>query len=256
MLELKRRKASAKLWFYFVMIFFLSGISGYLVNTFLMTGQLPILNVIVVGLILAIANILFVELQIVAAKNEVKPPLKKKPFRKAVLGFCIAIGIILIGCVVVFLHVFYAPFQDIEDMNGSENTALAVITTEEILSSTNHYSAFSSSESYKGAQTDVSGKLKGCDYDQIVFQCQKISGVKTIQLTKTTSDRLTLEISPQLTAGNLEIVITVDNKFYKNVDVNGASSVELSDIANKVVAVKIGAESAAINISITRHMGT
>ena len=253
MLELKRRKASAKLWLYFFLIFFFSGISAYLVNAFVMTGKNPVLNVVVSGLIFAIANILFVELQIIAARGE-SETAQKDNLRKVILLSCIAAGIFVAGSVVAIVWKLGAPSIDIADTNGSENICLTTITTEEILRSANDYSAFGYSESRKGERTGVVGKQKAFDFDCVAFQCKKISGVKTLQVTKATSDTMTLEINSQLFAGNLEIIITVDDQLYKSVEVNDVSAIELSGVEGKIVVVKIGAESAEFNISIARSV--
>ena len=69
MFVFKKNKAAPKLWLYFCLTFFVSGIVASFVNNEIMTGLHPILNVIVIGLILTIANILLVELQITSARE-------------------------------------------------------------------------------------------------------------------------------------------------------------------------------------------
>ncbi len=66
MIVLKKEKAPGKLWFFFMLTFFISGIVVYLVNAFLMTGQHIILNLIVSGLLLAVTNFLFVDIQVMS----------------------------------------------------------------------------------------------------------------------------------------------------------------------------------------------
>lgn len=249
MVELKRRKASVKLWVYFILTFFLFGIVVYLVNTFIMTGQHIVLNIIVSGLILAVANILFVDLQVMSAQPQYNKEETKFNNKKVI--YCITAGAVIVG-VAVLLSALLAPSVDIEDSNGSENTSLAVIDTNDILSSTNNFSAFSSNASQSGDHTDVVGKLKKYDYDEVTFRCKKISGIKTLQVTKAISDQMTLEIDSQLDAGNMEIVIIVDGEYYDSVAANKASSIVLTGIIGKTVIVKMAAESAKVNISIKR----
>lgn len=251
MVELKRRKASAKLWIYFILTFFLSGIVVYLVNTFIMTGQHIALNVIVSGLILAVANILFVNFQVMGAQPQYSKEETKIKNEKVI--YLITAGVVIVG-VTVLLSALLAPSVDIEDSNGRENTSLAVIDTNEILSSTNNFSAFNSNTSQRGEHSGVVGKLKKHDYDEVTFRCEKISGIKTLQVTKAVSNKMTLEIDSQLDAGNMEIVIIVDGEYYDSVAANKVSSVVLTGIINKTVIVKMAAESAKMNISIKRLM--
>ena len=251
MVELKRRKASAKLWIYFILTFFLSGIVVYLVNTFIMTGQHIALNVVVSGLILAVANILFVNFQVMGAQPQYSKEETKIKNEKVI--YLITAGVVIVG-VTVLLSALLAPSVDIEDSNGRENTSLAVIDTNEILSSTNNFSAFNSNTSQRGEHSGVVGKLKKHDYDEVTFRCEKISGIKTLQVTKAVSNKMTLEIDSQLDAGNMEIVIIVDGEYYDSVAANKVSSVVLTGIINKTVIVKMAAESAKMNISIKRLM--
>lgn len=249
MVELKRRKASVKLWAYFILTFFLFGIMVFLMNTFIMTGQHVVLNIIVSGLILAIANILFVEFQIISAKPQSNK--REKSFNKKIVICCVMVGAVIAG-IAILLSALLAPSVDIKDINGRENTSLAVIDTNDILSSTNNFSAFSSNSSQSGGHTGVVGKLKKYDYDKVTFRCKKISGIKTLQVTKAISDQMTLEIDSQLDTGNMEIIIIVDGDYYDRVAANKVSSVVLTGIIGKTVIVKMAAECATMNISIKR----
>lgn len=249
MVELKRRKASVKLWVYFILTFFLFGVVVCLVNTFIMTGQHIVLNVIVSGLILAVANIQFVDLQVMSAQPQCSKEETKFNNKKVI--YLIIAGAVIVG-VVILLSASLAPSVDIDDSNGSENTNLAVIDINDILSSTNNFSAFNSNTSQSGEHTGVVGKLKKYDYDEVTFRCKKISGIKTLQVTKAISNKMTLEIDSQLDAGNMEIVIIVDGEYYDSVAANKVSSVVLTGIIDKTVIVKMAAESAKMNISINR----
>jgi len=249
MFELKRHKASAKMWFFFVATFFLSWIAVYILNAFIMTGQHIILNVIASGLVLAVANVLFVDFQVMC--STVHP--EKAPMAKSMIVVicCVLAGVITIGGVVLLL-LLHSPSVDIEDVNGSQNTNLATIDMNEILTTIDHFSAFSSYTSYDGTNTNVVGDLKEYDHTEVVFHCKKISGIKTLHATKTTCDQLTLVIESELKTGNMEIVIMVDDEYYDHVPINQASTVLLTDITNKTVVVKMAAESAEMNISVQR----
>ena len=262
MFDMKRRKASFKHWVYLMLIFFLSGIVAWLVTTFLMTGQHLFLNYIVTGLIFFLANYLMVELQMTVAKEQTTPECspeqetKKRVSNKTIVWVAIVAGIVLsaIMLLVVVMILISGP-PKIEDMNGIENTNLATITVDEVINKGQSYTAFVCSESLKGERTDVTGNLEKFDYDCALLRSKSISGVAILNATKTTADQLVLEINSEVKAGNMEIVITVDGEYYQSVAVNQTCTVTLSGVANKVVLVKMGAESAEMEVTVNRFVG-
>ena len=250
MVELKRRAASKKLWGSFLLIFFGIGAAVFLVDKFVMTGQHMTLNFIVSWLICTIANILFVDLQIKCAQvGETTAKSSKKGYLIAV---CVIASVLAVS---VVLFALLSPSVDIEDTNGAADTSLVTIGLEDFVSSSNNYSAFSSYTSYKGSNTTVTGKMKDYDYQECAFSCQKISGVMTVQATKTKSDTLTLDISSQVESGNMEIVVIVDGQYYDHIPVNQSNTVVLSNVADKLVVVRIGAESAKMQVTVKRTEG-
>ena len=250
MVELKRRAASKKLWGCFILIFFVIGAAVFLVNNVIMTGQHWTLNIIVSWLICTIANILFVDLQIKSAQDSQTTTKSSK--KTYVIAGCVIAGVLAIGALLIGL---FSPSVDIKDNNGAADTSLATIELNDIVSSSDHYSAFSSYTSYKGASTAVEGTLKDRDYQECAFSCQKISGIMTVQATKTKSDTLSLDISSQVDRGNMEIVVIVDGQYYDHIPINQSNTVALSNVADKLVVVRIGAESAKMNVSVKRTEG-
>ena len=247
MIKLKRRVASTKIWLYFVLTFFLSGISVYFLNTVIMTGKHPLLNIIASGLILTVTNVLFVDFQIMC--DQIERPKATKTHSMQ-LAICCTIAMII--CIVVSLFSLLSPSVNIEDINGRENTKLGLIKMDEIISTNNHYSAFSSHTLKTGSCTNVTGRLKDYDYQECSFSCKKISGIMTLQATKTTCKHITLEISSQLEEGNMEIVIVIDGEYYSHIPINQNNLIALSDIAGKTVVVKVAAESAKLSVSVKR----
>jgi len=161
--------------------------------------------------------------------------------------------IFLIFCV-GFVLMCISNNSHIEDRNGSEQTNLAEIKREDILTSDDDFTAFSHGESFSGSRTNVDGELKKYDWQYCSFKSNKISGVKTLQATKTDSQTITLDFSSQLEKGNLEIVIIIDGKYYTNAFINESYSITLTDIAGKTVIVKLAAESASVNVSVSRKL--
>lgn len=156
--------------------------------------------------------------------------------------------------IVAFLTVFLSPPSTIEDTNGPNNTNLAIIDMNEILSDGDEYSAFLSWSRQKGSETNIEGRLSKYNYEECTFSSKKISGVMTLQATRTMRDKLTLAVSSQLDAGNLEIIIIVDGEYHSHVPVNQDTSVVLTGISGKTVIVKLAAESAELKVSVKRYM--
>lgn len=157
--------------------------------------------------------------------------------------------------VVAFLLVLFFTSSAIEDTNGPNNTNLAVIDMNEILSDVDEYSSILSRSTQKGSQTNIEGRLSEYNYEECTFSSKKFSGVMTLQATRTMHDTLTLAVSSKLDTGNLEIVIIVDGEYHSHVPVNQNTSVVLTDISGKTVVVKLAAESAELKVSVKRHLG-
>lgn len=96
MFELKRQKAPSKKWLLFYLVFFLSGIAVYFLNSVIMTGENPGLNYIASGLVLALANILCVDLQMYGLTE--KPNSNEFTFNMIIFiafaGFLITAGVL------------------------------------------------------------------------------------------------------------------------------------------------------------------
>lgn len=69
MFVLRKHKASLKLWFYFYVTFLLFGITSFFVKDVIMSLQYTIPSIVVVGLVLAAANTIFVKLQIICTQE-------------------------------------------------------------------------------------------------------------------------------------------------------------------------------------------
>lgn len=154
----------------------------------------------------------------------------------------------------VFIVVPLLGNSHIEDQNGPHNYALCQLTLEDLLSEHHSSNSFMSSRIQSGSATEVSGNLRNCDHTKCSFRAKKFSGIQAIHATKTDRDQLTLNIYSQVDAGNLEIVILVDDAYYAHVPVNTAQTITLEDVAQKLVVVKIAGESAAMEITVERML--
>ena len=176
---------------------------------------------------------------------------QKKKFRKTKFWIILAIVLILLIGVLVFDFIT-TKNRTIEDINGSD-TALAVLTNEDILLDDHTWIGSSCNEGLYGKHTNVSTDHIRTDYDKSSFHCEKFSGIKTMQTTNIGTDILTLNIESILEYGNMEIFIIVDDTIYEEVPVGQAYTTTLTGIAGKNIIVRYGAESAKIDITVTRE---
>ena len=166
------------------------------------------------------------------------------------LALCISIPVIIAIFVLVICLI---PKVEFADTNGPDNFALNTITREDILKSRSSSSAFKSSKKYWGSGTKIrSGIYQEYDYTNVTCSYGKIDGVCVLQATKITGNTLTLNINSVVESGNAEIVILVDGEYYCSVDVNQNQSITLQGVADKIVLVKLAAESAKIKVDVSR----
>ena len=185
-------------------------------------------------------------------KQENEPMGKAKPqiSKMVKLALCISIPVIVAFFV---LAICLIPKVEYADANGPDNFALNTITREDILKSRNSSSSFKSSKKYWGSGTKIlSGIYQEYDYTNVTCSYGKIDGVCVLQATKITGNTLTLNINSVVESGNAEIVILVDGEYYCSVEVNQSESITLRGISNKVVLVKLAAESAKVKVDVSR----
>ena len=175
---------------------------------------------------------------------------KRKNF--TVLYICLGTVVagVLISLVLVTLFFGMMERSAIEDTNGAFDTSLTTVCVEDV--QTNRYSATMLQSRNIGSCTNVGGRLNQYDFDFCTVSARQISGVLTIQATNVDADELTLEIDTTLQSGNMEVFILVDGALAQQAEVNKTQTITLTDIAGKDVLVKIGAESAQMEISVKR----
>lgn len=192
------------------------------------------------------------------AHFDASPKQENEPIREAKtqiskmvkLALCISIPVIV---AIFVLAICLIPKVEYADTNGPDNFALNTITRQDILKSRNSSSAFMSSKKCWGSGTKIlSGVYQEYDYTNVTCSYGKIDGVCVLQATKITGNTLTLNINSVVESGNAEIVILVDGEYYCSVDVNQNQSITLQGVADKIVLVKLAAESAKIKVDVSR----
>ena len=250
MFELKRKRATTKEWLKFMAIFFGFNILASVWNEFVMTGENPILNLVVFAIIMAFANYLCIQLQM---SCESRSETQEKQHRNIQKYAFIAGGVMaLIAIVAAVIIIATNGHEHIEDTNGPENTSLSAISIEEFVSGKDSYIANHGGSSEKGDQTKVSGTLKSRDYDRCSMYAKKFSGIDTLQATQTDSNSMTLTVESTLNSGNMEIIIVIDGEYYQHIPTGSKQTIVLEDIAGKLILVKMAGESANVRVVVER----
>ena len=161
---------------------------------------------------------------------------------------------LIVCCLLVFslsaCSLFFG-MDHIADQNGEEDTALAQLTREDLISGRNSTMLLHSS-SFSGDRSDAGSQYRDEDYTRITHKFSKLSGVITAQATKRQSQFLTLIITTVLESGNMEVAIIVDGQYYCSVPLNQTTTIKLEDASGKLVLVRVAGESAKGEVSVTR----
>ena len=183
-------------------------------------------------------------------ENEPIRETEKGMPKEVKLALCISIPIIV---AIFILVICLLPKIEYADTNGPDNFALNTITREDILSSNQKHSASHESKKFWGNDTNIrNGIYQEYDRDNVTCSYGRIDGIDILQVTKISSNTLTLNINSVVEEGNAEIVILVDGDYYCSVDVNQNKAIILQNVADKTIIVKLAAESAKMRVDISR----
>lgn len=260
MIELRRYKAAAVAWVKVLSIFVGTGIVVTVWNIVVMTGENPILNILVSWLLCSLANLLFVDLQCKCMKQFEEKGVAAPLIKKEVIAL-VAIIVLFFsfvgGSVTWIISNAFAEHHEIRiaDTNGATDFTLQTITAEKIVNTSFGATQLFWSQFHDGGQSDISDRFQQeVDYDEVTTKAQEFSGVDVVHATKSNSESLTLTITSTITAGNFAIVIVVDGRYYCNVEINQMQEIRLDNIANKTVLVKIAGESAEYEVNVVRKL--
>ena len=157
-------------------------------------------------------------------------------------------GIVIVGSLVL---VGINEKRHIEDTNGLDNYELQTIDDSEILLGADSY--FGDKLSYGKTGEDSGADYALYDYDNIHFKMERITGTAVLQTSRGLTETLVLDFDAKVHSGNCEIVILLDSKIYQRVDVNTQQTIIIENAKDKEFSVVIGAESANVDIYITRE---
>lgn len=163
--------------------------------------------------------------------------------------------LIIAGCILVAVLVVAGLIcgvtQQIPDQNGDKDTALAVLTREDIINGKN-CAMLNHSMTGTGSRSNAQSSYADVDYTAVYHQYGKLSGVQTAHATKTSGQRVTLTVTTTLESGNMEVAILIDGEYYCCVPLNQTVQITLDDICGKTVLVRVAGESAKGTVSVTR----
>jgi len=232
---LARKRATMKNWLQFFLIWALAFVAVFVVDTYLMTGLHPILNVIASGALLALANLFSVDLQIKCESRT-----EGSVVFPSIIGFAIVAVVLTAIVLATMISSFSNAMEHIPDTNGMENTNVTSYTQEQLVSAPDQRISYMSGSGFGG--------------DRGTFHAKKVSGIETVLTTESENDSLILEIDAQLNSGNMEVVIVVDGAYYAHVPLNMPQKIVLEDVAGKTVTVRFAAESADMSLTVVREI--
>lgn len=185
---------------------------------------------------------------------------EKSFFKKHMVALIIILAVTPIICIfgfVGFRMVYLLNSGTIEDTNGPDDYSVVTITEEEIKNAVHSdYSAFVSGQSSDGEHSDIDDmSLENVDYDTTGYVANSLNGILIANVTKTDKNKLTLEITTEVYAGNAQVFIFIDDELYSEVEINKTRRVVLTDVAGKTVYVKAACEDARISIDVERKIG-
>lgn len=242
-----------------------------LINTKIMSNQYLFFNVVATVSLTAVVNCFFISIQqktvVSIEENKVEnmrvenmgiqTSSKPNNANKIIITVFVVFvaGVVLLVGTLIALFIRGVNQSHIPDQNGEENTALAVLTEDEIVAYASRYVSSMSGESRGGKKSQINDRtLKEYDSDTVSISCGSISGFQTLMATRTDSDSLLLTIDSLLESGNMEIFIIVDDVVYQRISGNKETTVQLDDIKGKTVLVKIAGESAKCKVSVSRDI--
>lgn len=261
-IALHRNKVRPMQWVMFSLICSGTILIVFVLNEFVMSGKFLILNFIATFCIITLMNFMLIDLQIKSAKTRVleestKDTASKSHFRNNVIIIVVVCVLVVASLSFVGVKVYngwrYHREHTIEDTNGENDYSLNTITKEEIEATLSDYTIRWFGESFEGDKTSVGDEvLSRYDCDRAYMQAKSYSGIRPLQVTKTSENTIQFSVNSTVKSGNFAIIIFVENEYYCEVEINKSENIVLENIADKTVLIKVAGESADVTIEIVR----
>ncbi|MGN0988728.1 MAG: hypothetical protein ACI4N6_00285 [Eubacteriales bacterium] len=177
--------------------------------------------------------------------------MKKRLFLLVMAMLMVFMSVTLSGCTVI-----YGKLKvEIKDKNG-DDTALAVLSDEDICAEDHRFYCFVYGYAVDGVRSDPSGSDDYFDNDSVeAFAKTPYSGVSVIMRTYGRSDTIQFFVNSELTTGNLRIVLLDEHRqIIYDFAVGKDDSYTVTDALDKVYEIRIAGESAEFDITASRVM--
>lgn len=196
-----------------------------------------------------VLNLLLIRLQ--ERKDNVQDGTKDNKKKQLWIFVVAGIALVAVIAVVVVGAINRIVSMEIKDQNGPEDTSLAVLTQEDLVTGGSCTMTGHVQNKY-GNKSQADSKYEDVDGATVSNSFGKVSGVYTVHATKISAQTLTLTITSILESGNMELAVIVDGEYYCNVPINQTATIELEDVSGKLVLVRLAGESAKAEVTVSR----
>ena len=162
--------------------------------------------------------------------------------------------IAVIAITVLITALFLTDISDIKDTNGADDFSLSQISLNDIINNSVTSSEYFSSFKNSGNSSFVTDVYRDKDYDIIQYSAKKKSGTSVISATHTNKNAVTFRLDNKVVSGNCRIIVTVNNEYYDEFELNCSDEITLTDIANKTIYVIMGCESTDFELELHREI--
>lgn len=239
----------------------------WFMNTFINNDVLKLV-VFLIGIIIYIAVILFLFYRASTKKktenilieekeqNDLQVFDEKRKRDSGVKKYYIVVFLLTaVLSVMLLVTSLSRPRNKFEDTNGVEDFSLCHISLEEIVNcSISPNASFSGYGAY-GNKSDVEGVDKSDDYDRVTYSARIMHGTSTINATQTNDkDTIKFVLNSKIKSGNGRVIVTVDNEYYDDFDLNCTDELVVKDARGKLVLVILAAESLNFELELNRQI--
>lgn len=271
MYDMKRHKASIKRRIYFGAILVVTTFVLFLLNGSVLADAKTSVHFIVSGSITTIANLFIIDVQERCFKdfqernaNPDEQPSKRKKPKKFVLYIVLG-HVMMFAMVMIVLCIKIGDLvkeeeilrEKYKDINGPDDVSLAYITVDDLVEMRDieWLGKYIVGAGNLGEEhTLVEGEFASRDTAVYRRKYGTAVGDSTLMATKIDSGKIILKADIQVESGNAEFIIMIDGVYYDHIPINQPVTIELNDVAGKLVLVRAGYELAQVSISLDREI--
>lgn len=167
--------------------------------------------------------------------------------------FIVCIG--LVAVLVVITSIISGVNSTIKDTNGANNYNLNEITLDDIINLSVTPRQFFTSITFDGDKSLVTGYYEDVDFDFIKYSVKSLSGTLVLNATKVDEENLTLKVNSKVYSGNCRIIVTMDDEYYDEFELNKSDTMTIRNAKDKDILVIVAGEDTECEILLTRTKG-